>query len=223
MSTPDAPSIDPGPAKPLLRGVSHQVACVVALVAGLALWRTVSTEAARHAVAIYTASITALFGVSAAYHRPTWQPRARQWMRRLDHAAIFVFIAGTYTPLCLALAPADGARLETFVWVGALAGVLQSMLWVQAPKPFIAVLYLALGWSVLPYIGRMHAAVGLAPLALILGGGVVYSVGALVYAKKRPDPSPRIFGYHEVFHALVIVAAVLHFTAVATIARRGTA
>jgi hemolysin III len=212
-------ALDPAPVKPLLRGVSHQVACGVALVAGALLWRSVATDAARHAVAVYTASLVALFGVSAAYHRPTWTPRARQWMRRLDHAAIFVFIAGTYTPLCLALAPADGATLEAVVWVGALAGVLQSMLWVQAPKPLIAVLYLALGWSVLPYVGRMRAAAGIAPLALILGGGVVYSAGALVYAKKRPDPAPRVFGYHEVFHALVIVAAVLHFTAVALVAR----
>ena len=160
----------------------------------------------RRAVLIYTLSLATLFGVSAAYHRPTWQPRARQWMRRLDHAAIFVLIAGTYTPLCLGLPLAEASTLRAFVWTGALLGVLQSMLWVTAPKPLIAVLYVALGWSIAPYVTTVYRAVGAAPLALILVGGVVYSAGAVVYAKKRPDPVPAVFGYHEVFHALVIVA-----------------
>lgn len=205
------------PAKPRLRGVSHQIAAVVALAAGLTLVTLTKSLAARNSAMVYTACLTALFTISAAYHRPTWGPRMRAWMRRLDHAGIFLFIAGTYTPLCLALSSRDGSTLRAVVWAGAVAGVVQSLVWVTAPKPLIAVIYVVLGWSIIPYIGRMYAAVGAWPLALILGGGVVYSLGALVYAKKRPDPSPAVFGYHEVFHALVITAAVLHFAAVARV------
>ncbi len=208
----------PAPPKPRLRGVSHQYAAFVAALAGGLLMARVATDEARRAVLIYTLSLVTLFGVSAIYHRPTWQPRARQWMRRLDHAAIFVLIAGTYTALCLGLPPAEAHTLRAFVWTGALLGVLQSVLWVTAPKPLIAVLYVALGWSIAPYVQTVYASVGAAPLALVLVGGVVYSAGAVVYAKKRPDPVPAVFGYHEVFHALVIGAAVLHFAAVAIIA-----
>ena len=200
--------------KPRLRGVSHEIAAVVALVAGAVLvWHTRSA-AARHGAMVYAACLTALFAISAAYHRPTWKPRARQWMRRLDHAGIFLLIAGTYTPMCLALAPHDGHLLRAVVWAGAAAGVLQSLLWITAPKPLIAVIYVVLGWSVIPYVPRMYAITGAWPLALLLAGGVVYSLGAVVYARKRPDPAPAVFGYHEVFHALVIAAAALHFAAV---------
>jgi hemolysin III len=209
------------PPKPLLRGVLHQVACFVALVAGALLVARVSSEGMRDGALVYMVCLTTLFGVSGAYHVPTWTPRARQWMRRLDHAAIFLLIAGTYTPLSMALSPQDGATLRRVVWGGAIAGVVQSVLWVTAPKPLIAVIYVILGWSILPYVGKVHASVGPWPLALILVGGVVYSLGALVYARKRPDPMPRVFGYHEVFHTLVIVAAMLHFSAVALITLRG--
>ena len=212
MTTPSAVLV-----KPRLRGVSHEIAAVVSVAAGMLLLRHVALGAARNAVAIYTASLTTLFAVSALDHRPTWRPRARQWMRRLDHAAIFVLIAGTYTPLTLALGAAPRATVLAIVWAGALAGVLQSVLWVTAPKPLIALLYLALGWSIAPHFRAMRASLGSTPLLLIVLGGVVYSAGAAVYAKKRPDPVPAVFGYHEVFHALVIVAAALHFAAVALI------
>lgn len=208
------------PVKPSLRGVSHQIGAVVAFVAGLALVARTHAGDAQRATLVYTVSLTALLGISAAYHRPTWQPRARQWMRRLDHAAIFLLIAGTYTPLSLALPAHDGAVLRAIVWGGAIAGVLQSLLWVTAPKPLIAVIYVVLGWSILPYLGAMRATVGAWPLWLMLVGGVVYSLGALVYAKKRPDPAPAVFGYHEVFHALVIAAASLHFAAVSLVVTR---
>ncbi len=212
------PPLSPdSPVKPRLRGVSHQIAALVALIAGSALVSLTRSPAARDSAIAYTVCLTALFTISAAYHRPTWGPTMRTWMRRLDHAGIFLFIAGTYTPLSLALSADDGATLRAVVWAGALAGVVQSLVWVTAPKPLIAVIYVVLGWSIIPYIGRMYAAVGAWPLALVLGGGVVYSLGALVYAKKRPDPWPAVFGYHEVFHALVITAAVLHFVAVARV------
>lgn len=209
------------PPKPMLRGILHQVACFVALVAGALLVAKAPSDAQRQAALVYMVCLTTLFGVSGAYHVPTWTPRARQWMRRLDHAAIFLLIAGTYTPLSTALQPEDGDMLRRVVWGGAIAGVIQSVLWVTAPKPLIAVIYVILGWSILPYIGRMYAAAGPWPLALILVGGVAYSTGALVYAKKRPDPMPQVFGYHEVFHTLVIVAAMFHFAAVAGIVLRG--
>jgi hemolysin III len=206
--------------KPKLRGVSHQIACFVSLIAGsLLVWRCPG-EAEKTSAVVYTLSLVTLFGVSAAYHRPTWKPGPRQWMRRLDHAAIFVLIAGTYTPLTNTLLPDDRAGLRAVIWGGALAGVLQSILWVTAPKPLIAVIYVTLGWSIVPYLKQMLAAVGPGPLALILVGGVFYSSGALVYARKRPDPVPEVFGYHEVFHALVCLAAVLHFAAVCAVLLR---
>lgn len=207
--------------KPAMRGVSHQVASFLALIAGAVLVARAPSEGGREAALVYMVCLTMLFGISAAYHLPTWKPRARQWMRRFDHAAIFLLIAGTYTPLSVALTPTDRASLLRVVWGGAIAGVLQSVLWVTAPKPLIAVIYVVLGWSILPYIGRVYAAVGFWPLGLILVGGVIYSLGALVYARKRPDPVPSVFGYHEVFHALVIAAAMLHFVAVAGIVLRG--
>lgn len=207
--------------KPSLRGVSHQIACGVALVAGGWLVARAPSEAGRTSALIYTLSLASLFGISAAYHRPTWKPAARQWMRRLDHAAIFVLIAGTYTPLTMALGPADGGLLRAVIWGGALAGVLQSVLWVTAPKPLIAIIYVILGWSIAPYLKQMLAAVGPGPLGLILLGGVFYSAGALIYARRRPDPWPETFGYHEIFHALVCAAAALHFIAVEGVVMRG--
>jgi hemolysin III len=156
-----------------------------------------------------------LFAVSALYHRPTWAPPARALLRRLDHSAIFLLIAGTYTPLCLLLGDRRGTVLLAVAWTGAVLGMLQSVLWVRAPKPLVAAIAVALGWVVLPIITRIRGAVGAGGVALLLAGGVVYSFGAVVYATRRPDPSPRVFGYHEVFHALVIVAAALHLAVVA--------
>ncbi len=203
--------------KPRLRGVSHQIACGVAAIAGAIMVLRAPAGSARLAAGVYALSLVGLLGISAAYHRPTWKPTARAWMRRLDHAAIFLLIAGTYTPFCRALAAHGGATIRTVVWCGALAGILQSIVWVKAPRPVSVVIYMALAWCVVPYIPRLYTAVGAWPLGLLLVGGLVYSVGAVIYARRRPDPVPAVFGYHEVFHALVIVAAALHFTAVALI------
>ena len=207
--------------KPRLRGVSHQIACGVAAIAGLALVLRAPAGSARIAAGVYAVCLVGLLGISAAYHRPTWRPAARAWMRRLDHAAIFLLIAGTYTPFCRALAAHDGATVRTVVWCGALAGILQSLLWVAAPRPVSVAIYMALAWCVVPYIPRLYASVGGWPMALLLVGGAVYSAGAVIYARRRPDPVPAVFGYHEVFHALVIVAAALHFTAVSLVVVRG--
>lgn len=164
------------------------------------------------ATVVYSLGLVILFGVSALYHRPQWKPEARAWMRRLDHAAIFVMIAGTGTPICLlALTGESGIKLLTIFWMAAALGVIQSLFWVNAPKWLSAILYIAMGWLAFPYLSEMKAALGLGSVILLLVGGVTYTVGALVYAFKWPNPWPRVFGYHEIFHVIVIVAAVLHF------------
>jgi hemolysin III len=197
--------------KPLLRGVSHEIAAGLALVGWVALALVAAPGRARVAANVYGASLFTLFVISALYHRPTWQPRARRLMRRLDHSAIFFLIAGTYTPICLLLPPATGKPLLAIVWGGAVAGMLQSLLWVGAPKTLSAAIYVALGWVVVAVLPTVFGALGPGAIALLLAGGAAYTVGAVVYATRRPDPFPRVFGYHEVFHALVIAAAACHF------------
>ncbi len=206
---------DRAPVKPLLRGVSHEIAALAALVAWIGLTAVAPSPRARLAGSVYGATLLALFTVSALYHRPTWAPRARMFWRRLDHSAIFLLIAGTYTPFCLLLGGAEGHALLAVVWGGAAAGVLQAIAWPTAPKPLIAVVYVILGWVILPVLPTMRLRLGPTFMALLAAGGIAYSLGAAVYALRRPDPFPRVFGYHEVFHALVVAAAVLHFVAVA--------
>jgi hemolysin III len=203
------------PEKPLLRGVSHEIAAGVALAAWVALALLAPAGRPRVAANVYGASLFTLFAVSALYHRPSWPPRARLFMRRLDHSAIFFLIAGTYTPFSLLLPPATGERLLVIVWGGAAAGVLRAVLWPRAPKALAAALYVLLGWVVLPVIPTLRATLGGGAIALLMGGGLLYTVGAVVYATRRPDPFPRVFGYHEIFHALVVAAASVHFLAIA--------
>jgi len=207
------------PPKPLLRGVSHEVAAGLALAAWIVLAVAAPSARGRLAANVYGASLFALFAVSALYHRPSWPARARLVMRRLDHSAIFLLIAGTYTPFCLLLPAATGEPLLAIVWGGAAAGILQSVFWVRAPKPLIAVLYVLLGWVVLPVLPALLGALGWGAIALLGGGGAAYTVGAVVYATRRPDPFPRVFGYHEVFHALVIAAAACHLAVAAAAIR----
>ncbi len=215
MRTIARPDAALAPAKPLLRGVSHEIAAFVALAGWIALAAVAPSARARAAANVYGASLFALFLVSAVYHRPNWPPRARAWMRRLDHSAIFLLVAGTYTPVCLLLPPASGLPLLAIVWGGAALGVVQSIVWVHAPKPLVAAIYVALGWAVLPVLPAIRTALGSAALALLAAGGAAYTLGAVIYAARRPDPFPRVFGYHEVFHALVIAAAACHFAVVA--------
>ncbi|KAL3133495.1 hypothetical protein ABBQ38_007355 [Trebouxia sp. C0009 RCD-2024] len=198
--------------KPKLRGVSHQYAACVSVPAGLLLTLRAPSQRAAVGSLVYTASLVSLFSISALYHQPTWQPHHRKWMRRLDHAAIFFLIAGTYTPICLlALPDAKGDKLLLTVWTGALLGVAQSLLWVTAPKTLVTGLYLVLGWAGVQSIGQLRDT----GVVLVACGGFAYTCGALAYALKWPNPAPRTFGYHEIFHALVIVASIFHFTAVA--------
>lgn len=164
---------------------------------------------------IYSLSLTGLFGISSLYHRPTWSANARTWMRRLDHSAIFILIAGTGTPLCLlALPEPSGTNMLILFWVAALVGVVQSLFWVRAPKWLAALLYITMGWLAVPYLPELQSALGSANVWLLLTGGVIYTLGALVYAVKKPNPAPQVFGYHEIFHLLVIIAAAFHFVVI---------
>ncbi len=201
----------PARVKPTMRGVSHQVAAVVALVAGGLLFNA-AAAADRAGIAVYGACLCGLFTISAAYHRPNWQPAARAWMRQLDHAGIFTLIAGTYTPICLLGVGGDeGERLLAWIWGGAALGIVKSLFWAHAPKPLTALLCLVLGWAVIGNWAQLSGALGPTGVTLLLAGGGCYTAGALIYAAKRPDPWPAVFGYHEIFHALVVIAAALHF------------
>ncbi len=192
--------------KPLLRGVSHQVAFFVALAA--TAWLVLAHPSASRASLVFGAALSLLFGTSALYHRVRWSPEARLRMRRLDHAAIFVLIGGGYTPL-FALVPsrAGGHGALVAIWVGALFGVVKSLAWPNAPKWATATLCVILGWTVIGQVIERAPIVGWGSIGWLIASGVIYSAGAVVYALKRPDPVPRVFGYHEVFHALVVVAS----------------
>jgi hemolysin III len=202
--------------KPRLRGVSHQYAFFASLITGAVLVLVAPTREATTAAAIYAASVSGLFGASALYHRITWRPAARRWMRRLDHSMIFVLIAGTYTPFgLLVLHGALGTVVLAVVWGGALAGMVLKLAWVDAPKWLMAAIYLALGWVGAATMPQLLSRAGVGAVMLLAAGGVLYSAGAVIYALRRPDPRPKVFGYHEIFHVLVIVAAAAHYAAIA--------
>ena len=209
------PDAAPPRQKPLLRGVSHQIAAGVALAGFVALLLVAPGPRARVGALVYGLSLVGLFSVSALYHRPTWSPRARLWMRRLDHSAIFLLIAGTFTPICLLVGDRRAHVMLAVVWVGAGLGILRALLWPRAPRALATGLYLMLGWAAVPLVPAMYRAIGPVSLGLLAGGGLLYSIGAVIYATRRPDPFPRVFGYHEVFHALVVAAAGLHFAVAA--------
>ena len=203
--------------KPRLRGVSHEYAFFVSLALGALLVVLAEGAGARVAVAIYAASLSAVFGVSALYHRVNWQrPSARRWMRRLDHTMIFFLIAGTLTPFAvLVMEPPLATALLIAVWGGALAGTIVELVWTDSPKWISASVYVAVGLIGAVGFPAIIAETGLVAGILIAAGGALYVTGAVVYAVGRPDPSPAVFGYHEIFHALVIAAAAAHFAAVA--------
>jgi hemolysin III len=203
--------------KPRLRGVSHQWAFFCSLVTGTALVATAPAGEARAAAAIYAASVAALFGTSALYHRVTWASQnARRWMRRLDHSMIFLLIAGTYTPFALLVLEGTLATvILVVVWAGALGGIVLKLVWIDAPKPLVAVLYVMLGWVAVAAFPDLIEGLGVTSTALVAAGGLCYTAGAVVYALGRPDPAPTVFGYHEIFHALVIVAAALQYAVIA--------
>lgn len=203
--------------KPKLRGVTHEWAFFLSLGFGTALILLAQTPKATLAVAIYAVSVSALFGTSALYHRVNWRrPNVRRWMRRLDHSMIFLLIAGTYTPFALlVLNGALATAILVAVWAGAIAGAIVELIWIDHPKWASVAVYVSLGWvAVIPF-PALWTALGAGGAMLVVAGGVLYTVGAIVYATQRPNPNPAIFGYHEIFHLFVIAAAVAHFTAVA--------
>ena len=203
--------------KPRFRGVTHEWAFFVSLPLGLGLVISAPSGRAALAAGIYALSVALLFGASALYHRISWASEAaRRWMRRVDHSMIFVLIAGTYTPFALlALDGTLATAILIAVWVGAGAGIVMSLLWPDAPKWLLAVVYVALGWVAIAAFPAMLDRLGITAMVMVGVGGALYTAGAVIYATRRPDPSPTVFGYHEIFHALVIGAAALQYAVVA--------
>ncbi|MBM7077674.1 PAQR family membrane homeostasis protein TrhA [Micromonospora humida] len=204
--------------KPRMRGWLHTYAFFVALVCGIVLSAVAATRPGWTPLVsclIYSVTVCGLFGTSALYHRRVWSERGYQVMRRMDHSMIFVFIAGTYTPLCVLLLDRSTAVLMLgLVWGGALAGVAVKLIWPHAPRWVSAPLYLALGWvsvAILPQILRQG---GVTVLVLLAVGGAIYSIGAVFYALRRPNPWPTVFGHHEFFHACTLIAALCHHIAI---------
>ena len=221
MSTTHEGQLDAAEAqasKPLLRGWLHLVMTPIALLAGITLIVLAPTLSGRVGGAIWLLAAVELFGVSATYHRGRWGERTQLMLRRLDHANIFVFIAASYTPLALMLlSPPSRTTLLIVVWSAALAGVFFNLVWITSPRWLHTLLYLLMGWAALGWLGEFWVNASLPAFVLIALGGLVYTGGAVVYALKRPDPSPRYFGYHEIFHACTIVAAICHFIAIAMV------
>jgi hemolysin III len=210
-----ADGVLPRPVKPLLRGHLHQWALVTSIVTGGFLIGFAPTGRARVAAAIYAAAVCLLYGTSALYHRKTWQAAARAVMKRLDHSMILVLIAGTYTPFALLLLKGTtGTAVLVVVWVGAALGIGLRMAWISAPRWATVPPYLVVGWVALFVMPQLLHAGGAATLVLLSAGGLLYTAGAVVYASKRPDPWPAVFGYHEVFHLLTIVAGTIFYVAV---------
>lgn len=201
-----------------MRGVIHQYSFFLSLLAGSALLALAPTPRALVGVGVYAASLSALLGTSALYHRVTWSVPARRWMGRLDHSMISVLIAGTYTPFGMsALGGTMASVLLLPIWLAASAGIALHLLWFDAPKWLSALVYVAIGWVTVAAMPGLIEQVGWTPTLLLLTGGLLYSLGALIYALRRPDPIPHVFGYHEVFHSLVVLAALAHYVAVAMV------
>jgi hemolysin III len=208
--------------KPRWRGTSHEIAAIVFPVMGAVLVVVAHTTAARWAALAYTVGITGMYVTSACYHRGNWRPSVRRRLRRLDHSMILVGIAATYTPIAVVGLDARSTRiLLGVVWPFALTGIVVQMLWLNAPRWLVAGLYVVIGWTALAFLPVLWYKLGVVTFSLIVGGGVVYSVGARVYSTRRPDPIPAVFGFHEVFHALVLVAGLIFYVAIARVLMAG--
>jgi hemolysin III len=218
VATTTPPALE-GSVKPRLRGWIHFWSFVASVATGATLITlaasTVSARAAL-ATAVYSASVSSLFGISALYHRRSWMSRrTAYWVKRLDHSMIFVFIAGSYTPFTtLAMPPDTGTLVMAVVWGGALAGMAMKLAWPDAPRWLAVPIYLALGWVAVFVMADLLRAAGPAALVLLIVGGALYSAGAFIYALKWPDPWPSTFGFHEFFHAATVLAAICHYVAV---------
>jgi hemolysin III len=196
--------------------VLHQVAFFVSLVVGTLLIVGADGGSRHAAAAVFAGSVAACFGASALYHRVTWTPRLRRWMRRVDHAGIYLLIAGTYTPVCLlVLNGVWRIAVLAIVYAGAAAAIVLKFVWVDAPKWLAAVLGIALGWVGVAILPQLATRLDPAAVALLGAGGLAYTAGAIIYARRRPNPLPTVFGYHELFHALTIAAVACQYVAIA--------
>jgi hemolysin III len=201
--------------KPRLRGWIHAGTFPFALAASIELIALAPTVPGKVSASVFGLSACLLFGVSAVYHRGNWSPRTDAVLRRLDHTNIFLIIAGTYTPLAVLLLPrSQGTMLLALVWSGALLGLLARIFWLNAPRWVYVPVYLALGWVAVAYMGQFWAVGGPAVVWLILAGGVAYTLGAIVYGTKKPDPSPAWFGFHEIFHVFTVLGFACHLVAI---------
>ena len=208
--------------KPRLRGISHTAAFAAALPLGVLLGLYANTARERVAVIVFAAAAAVMFGVSALYHRGNWSDRLRRWMRALDHTGIFVMIAGTYTAFGLLVL--DGAwrwSVLGIVWAGATCAVLLNVAWRSSPQWLTGVLAIALGWVGVVVAPQFASEIGVGGMTLVVAGGLAYTAGAVIFAMRRPDPYPATFGYHEIFHVLVITAVACHYVAVAFFAVPG--
>ncbi|MFJ5549568.1 hemolysin III family protein [Streptomyces sp. NPDC093225] len=207
------------PTKPVMRGWLHAGMFPAVVVAGLALMAFTDSMRARVACGVYVLTACLLFGISALYHRGTWGPRGEAVLRRLDHANIFLIIAGTYTPLTVLLLPAStGRTLLWAVWLAAAAGIAFRVFWVGAPRWLYTPCYIAMGWAAVFFLPDFMRAGGIAVLVLVIVGGLLYSAGGIIYGLKRPNPSPRLFGFHEVFHSLTLAAFIAHYVGISLVA-----
>jgi len=204
--------------KPSGRGVSHEIAAFVFPILALVLVVIADTAAARWAAVVYGVGVTAMYATSACYHRGKWTAPTRRRMRRLDHSMILVGIAATYTPVAVVGLDTRSARiLLGVVWPLALVGIVVQLFWLNAPRWLVAGLYVVIGWTALAFIPVLWTQLGVITFVLIVLGGVVYSIGARVYSTRRPDPRPAVFGFHEVFHALVLTAGLIFYVAIARV------
>ncbi len=211
---------DPAAPKPRMRGRLHQVAFFVSVPAGVALVLAAPTPVARVAAVVYALSLSALFGASAAYHRLPWSPRALRRMKRLDHSMIFLLIAGTYTPFSLlVLRGAWSVAILAIVWAGAAVGITLKMIRIDGLAVATGILYVTLGWLAVVAFPQIAHGLSGPGIRLLLAGGLLYTAGAIVLASRRPDPSPGIFGYHEVWHSMVIGGALCHYLVIALVFR----
>ncbi len=199
--------------KPAWRGWIHAATFPITIAAGIVLIVLAHGTVAKWAAAVFMACSMILFGISALYHRFNWKPKTKQVFRRLDHANIFLLIAGTYTPIALLALPREKGTILLFaVWAGALLGIGFRVFWIGAPRWLYVLLYVALGWAAVMYVVDIAHA-NIAAMVLVIVGGLLYTVGAAVYGFKRPNPVPGVFGFHEIFHSLTVLAFLCHWTA----------
>jgi hemolysin III len=211
----------PKPSKPRWRGRFHQVAFFVSVPAGLVLVALAEDWTARVAAAVYALSLIAVFGSSAAYHRGDWSPAALRRMKRLDHSMIFVLIAGSYTPVALLVLHGPwSVVILSVVWAGAVAGITLKFVRIDGFSVLTAALYMAMGWLALVAIPQLVNEMPTPALVLTVAGGLLYTAGAIVFALRRPDPVPAVFGYHEVWHAFMVAAAACHFAMISILILR---